>query len=200
MPPPRRGRSRSSSPPPKRSRDRKERSRSPVASRDRDGDRGGGGVAGDSGLDDEHACRTLYLGNLDPRIEARDLTDVFDRYGVVEDIDIKRAPDYAYAFVRFANLDMALTAKQKEAGAQLRGYRMTIGFGKPHESRRLFVGGLGKFTSFSSACCRPALSLAVSSGHGQLRYLHKARPGLPCLWLGLVSLALYVRQSKSSVP
>lgn len=157
MPPPRRGRSRSPSPPPlKRSKDRRDHSRSPVVAKDRDRDRsdrgGGGGGAGaggpivvDSGLDDEHACRTLYLGNLDPRIEARDLTEVFDRYGVVEDIDIKRSADYAYAFVRFANLEMALTAKQKEAGASLRGYRMTIGFGKPHESRRLFVGGLGKF-------------------------------------------------------
>ena len=60
--------------------------------------------------DDPLATRTLFAGNLEVNITDEEMRRIFGRYGTVEDIDIKRPPPgtgNAYAFVRFANLDMA---------------------------------------------------------------------------------------------
>ena len=60
--------------------------------------------------DDPLATRTLFTGNLEVSITDEEMRRIFGRYGTVEDIDIKRPPPgtgNAYAFVRYANLDMA---------------------------------------------------------------------------------------------
>jgi len=60
--------------------------------------------------EDPLATRTLFAGNLEVNIADDELRRIFLRYGMVEDIDIKRPPPgtgNAYAFVRFQNLDMA---------------------------------------------------------------------------------------------
>lgn len=43
-------------------------------------------------LDDPQATRTLFVGNLEVTIQDADLRRIFDKYGVIEDIDVKRPP------------------------------------------------------------------------------------------------------------
>ena len=109
-----------------------------------------GGVSHYFDNDERDATRTLFIGNLDNSIEREDLQKIFERYGYVEEIDIKRnqpilAPyqlsstsDYynnnrkTYAFVKFGNMDMAMTAKHHLNGKKI-GRSATeckIGYGK----------------------------------------------------------------------
>lgn len=64
--------------------------------------------------EDPLATRTLFAGNLEINISDEELKRIFGKYGIVEDIDIKRPPPgtgNAFAFVRYQNLDMAHRAK-----------------------------------------------------------------------------------------
>jgi RNA-binding protein 15 len=95
--------------------------------------------------DDESATRTLFVGNLDYDITADELQRVFERYGVVEDVDVKRAAagSGAYAFIRFFNLDMAFNAKVEMSGHTIGHHQCRIGYGKPTPSNCVWVGGIG---------------------------------------------------------
>ena len=95
--------------------------------------------------DDETATRTLFVGNLDYDVSADELQNVFGRYGHVEDVDVKRAPggNGAYAFIRFANLDMAFRAKLEMSGQTIGRHQCRIGYGKMIPSTCLWVGGIG---------------------------------------------------------
>jgi RNA-binding protein 15 len=64
--------------------------------------------------DDPLATRTLFAGNLEINISDDEVKRIFGKYGIVEDIDIKRPPPgtgNAFAFVKYQNLDMAHRAK-----------------------------------------------------------------------------------------
>lgn len=66
--------------------------------------------------EDPLATRTLFAGNLEINISDDELKRIFGKYGIVDDIDIKRPPPgtgNAFAFVRYQNLDMAHRAKVK---------------------------------------------------------------------------------------
>jgi len=95
--------------------------------------------------DDETATRTLFVGNLDHDVTADMLQSVFERYGYVEDVDVKRAAasSGAYAFIRFANLDMAFRAKVEMSGQTIGRHQCRIGYGKVIPSAVLWVGGIG---------------------------------------------------------
>jgi len=95
--------------------------------------------------DDESATRTLFVGNLDYDITADELQRVFERYGIVEDVDVKRAAagSGAYAFIRFFNLDMAFNAKVEMSGHTIGHHQCRIGYGKPAPSNCVWVGGIG---------------------------------------------------------
>ena len=95
--------------------------------------------------DDETATRTLFVGNLDYDVTADELQSIFDRYGYVEDVDVKRAAagSGAYAFIRFANLDMAFRAKVEMSGQTIGRHQCRIGYGKMIPSVCLWVGGIG---------------------------------------------------------
>lgn len=95
--------------------------------------------------DDDKATRTLFVGNLEVPITETDLRRIFTRYGVVEDIDIKRPPPgqgNAYAFIKFVNLDMAHRAKVEMSGQYIGKFQCKIGYGKATPSTRIWVGGL----------------------------------------------------------
>jgi len=69
--------------------------------------------------DDPLSTRTLFAGNLEVTIADDELRRIFGKYGVVDDIDIKRPPPgtgNAFAFVRYQNLDMAHRAKIELSG------------------------------------------------------------------------------------
>lgn len=95
--------------------------------------------------DDETATRTLFVGNLDYDVTADQLQSIFERYGYVEDVDVKRAAasSGAYAFIRFANLDMAFRAKVEMSGQTIGRHQCRIGYGKVIASPCLWVGGIG---------------------------------------------------------
>ncbi|KAJ8937318.1 hypothetical protein NQ314_011957 [Rhamnusium bicolor] len=100
--------------------------------------------------DDPLATRTLFAGNLEINITEEELRRIFGRYGVVEDIDIKRPPPgtgNAFAFVRFNTLDMAHRAKVELSGQYIGKFQCKIGYGKATPTTRIWVGGLGPWTS-----------------------------------------------------
>ncbi|XP_066142813.1 RNA-binding protein spenito [Euwallacea fornicatus] len=100
--------------------------------------------------DDPLATRTLFAGNLEINITEEELRRIFGRYGVVEDIDIKRPPPgtgNAFAFVRFSTLDMGHRAKVELSGQYIGKFQCKIGYGKATPTTRIWVGGLGVWTS-----------------------------------------------------
>ncbi|XP_074597025.1 RNA-binding protein spenito isoform X2 [Brevipalpus obovatus] len=102
--------------------------------------------------DDDKATRTLFVGNLEVTISEVDLRRLFERYGEVEDIDVKRPPPgqgNAYAFIKFLNLDMAHRAKVEMSGQYIGKFQCKIGYGKATPTTRIWVGGLGPWTSLS---------------------------------------------------
>ncbi|XP_064631958.1 RNA-binding protein spenito-like [Lineus longissimus] len=96
--------------------------------------------------DDDKATRTLFVGNLDVATEQAEIRQVFDKFGIIEDIDIKRparGQGNAYAFIKFLNLDMAHRAKVAVSGEFIGKFQCKIGYGKVTPTTALWVGGLG---------------------------------------------------------
>ena len=100
--------------------------------------------------DDPKATRTLFVGNLEGSISRQDVRGQFERFGVVEDVDIKRpirGQGSTYAFVKFIDLDVATKAKVAMQGCFFGRNRVKIGYGKSMPTTRLWIGGLGSWTS-----------------------------------------------------
>lgn len=100
--------------------------------------------------DDPLATRTLFAGNLEINISDDELKRIFGKYGIVEDIDIKRPPPgtgNAFAFVRYQTLDQAHRAKVELSGQYIGKFQCKIGYGKATPTTRIWVGGLGAWTS-----------------------------------------------------
>jgi len=138
-----------------------------------EGGRGGGagagpgpGAGGDAGKkdkfpnylnhippeDDPLATRTLFTGNLELNITEEEMRRIFGKYGNLVDIDIKRPPPgtgNAYAFIRYENLDMAHKAKLELSGQYIGKFQCKIGFGKVNATPKVWIGGLGMWTSVS---------------------------------------------------
>ena len=96
--------------------------------------------------EDPNATRTLFVGNLDLESDPEEIRRIFSRYGIVEDVDVKRpakGQGNAYAFVRFLNLDMSHEAKIRMSGKYIGRYQCKIGYGKAQPTNCLWIGGLG---------------------------------------------------------
>ncbi|XP_056293138.1 putative RNA-binding protein 15B [Pseudoliparis swirei] len=103
--------------------------------------------------DDQRATSNLFIGNLDGNVTEAELRRGFDKYGVIEDVVIKRparGQGGAYAFVKFQNLDMAHRAKVAMQGRPMGGNPVKIGYGKANPTTRLWVGGLGAGNSLAT--------------------------------------------------
>lgn len=102
--------------------------------------------------DDPLATRTLFTGNLELNITEEEMRRIFGRYGRLVDIDIKRPPPgtgNAYAFIRFENLDQAHRAKVELSGQYIGKFQCKIGYGKVNATPKVWIGGLGSWTSVS---------------------------------------------------
>lgn len=100
--------------------------------------------------DDPLATRTLFAGNLEINISDDELKRIFGKYGIVEDIDIKRPPPgtgNAFAFVRYQTLDMSHRAKVELSGQYIGKFQCKIGYGKATPTTKIWLGGLGAWTS-----------------------------------------------------
>lgn len=106
--------------------------------------------------DDEKATRTLFVGNLEHEVSEDCLKEVFEKFGVVEDVDIKRPNSQGpgnslpYAFVKFNNLDCAHRAKVEMSGQYIGKYQCKIGYGKVTPTKCLWVGGLGSWVTYQT--------------------------------------------------
>uniref|UniRef100_A0A4W4F8F8 RRM domain-containing protein n=1 Tax=Electrophorus electricus TaxID=8005 RepID=A0A4W4F8F8_ELEEL len=103
--------------------------------------------------DDQRATRNLFIGNLDHNVSEAELRQGFDKYGIIEEVVIKRparGQGGAYAFLKFQNLDMAHRAKVAMQGRLIGGNQVKIGYGKANPTTRLWVGGLGPNTSLAA--------------------------------------------------
>ncbi|XP_036389901.1 putative RNA-binding protein 15B [Megalops cyprinoides] len=103
--------------------------------------------------DDQRATRNLFIGNLDHNVSEAELRRGFDKYGIIEEVVIKRparGQGGAYAFLNFQNLDMAHRAKVAMSGRVFGGNPVKIGYGKPNPTTRLWVGGLGPGASLAA--------------------------------------------------
>lgn len=102
--------------------------------------------------EDPKATRTLFVGNLETSVSSQEIRRAFEKFGVVLDVDIKRparGQGNTYAFVKFADLDVAAKAKVDMQGEYIGRNRVKIGYGRSQQTTRLWVGGLGSWTSIS---------------------------------------------------
>ncbi|XP_008103281.2 putative RNA-binding protein 15B [Anolis carolinensis] len=103
--------------------------------------------------DDQRATRNLFIGNLDHSVSEAELRRAFEKYGIIEEVVIKRparGQGGAYAFLKFQNLDMAHRAKVAMSGRVVGRNPIKIGYGKANPTTRLWVGGLGPSTSLAA--------------------------------------------------
>jgi len=101
--------------------------------------------------DDPKATRTLFVGNVDLEYSASRLKALFDKYGKVSDVDLKKHKDgyCSYAFIKFTDIQDAARAKEELNGYQMGKNVLKIGYGKGVMSHRIWVGGLGSWTKAS---------------------------------------------------
>lgn len=100
--------------------------------------------------DDPKASRTLFVGNLEMSVTAQELRRIFDAFGHVEDVEVKRPAHpqgSTYAFVKFLDIDVSARAKSCVDGQYIGRNICKIGYGRSMLSTRLWVGGLGSWTS-----------------------------------------------------
>ncbi|XP_065670109.1 RNA-binding protein spenito [Hydra vulgaris] len=95
------------------------------------------------------ATRTLFVGNLDQGITKDELMRIFEHWGAIDDIDVKRPPNGipAYAFIKYLELEAAASAKNQMFGKEINGRLIKVGYGKTQPSTRLWIGGLGHWCS-----------------------------------------------------
>uniref|UniRef100_A0A8B9PSQ0 RRM domain-containing protein n=1 Tax=Apteryx owenii TaxID=8824 RepID=A0A8B9PSQ0_APTOW len=101
----------------------------------------------------KRATRNLFIGNLDHNVSEVELRRAFEKYGIIEEVVIKRparGQGGAYAFLKFQNLDMAHRAKVAMSGRVVGRNPIKIGYGKANPTTRLWVGGLGPSTSLAA--------------------------------------------------
>ena len=101
--------------------------------------------------DDPFATRTLFVGNLELDVSSYDLRHIFEEYGEIQDIDVKRSSrgQGAYCFIKFANLNQAYKAKVSLNGKMILKSLVRIGYGKVMLSPKIWVGGLGDWTTMA---------------------------------------------------
>ncbi|XP_017271345.1 msx2-interacting protein isoform X2 [Kryptolebias marmoratus] len=99
----------------------------------------------DGRIDEFHpkATRTLFIGNLEKTTSYQQLLDIFQRFGEIVDIDIKKVSGIPlYAFVQYADITSVCKAIKKMDGEYLGNNRLKLGFGKSMPSTCVWLDGL----------------------------------------------------------
>jgi len=105
-------------------------------------------------VNNEVPTRTLFVGNLSGYTTEREIREAFERYGRVEDVEIKQADggNASYAFVLFCSIRDAQAARRALDGDTIgreSNRKCKIGFGKAQPSKKLWVGDLGPWATAS---------------------------------------------------
>ncbi|XP_062316006.1 msx2-interacting protein [Osmerus eperlanus] len=104
----------------------------------------------DERIDEFHpkATRTLFIGNLEKTTSYHDLLNIFQRFGEIVDIDIKKvngAPQYA--FLQYCDIASVCKAIKKMDGEYLGNNRLKLGFGKSMPTTCVWLDGLASNTT-----------------------------------------------------
>ncbi|KAI5612265.1 msx2-interacting protein isoform X2 [Silurus asotus] len=99
----------------------------------------------DERIDEFHpkATRTLFIGNLEKTTSYHDLLNIFQRFGDIVDIDIKKvngAPQYA--FLQYCDIASVCKAIKKMDGEYLGSNRLKLGFGKSMPTTCVWLDGM----------------------------------------------------------
>ncbi|XP_068170397.1 msx2-interacting protein isoform X2 [Antennarius striatus] len=99
----------------------------------------------DGRIDEFHpkATRTLFIGNLEKTTSYQHLLDIFQRFGEIVDIDIKKVNGVPqYAFVQYSDIASVCKAIKKMDGEYLGSNRLKLGFGKSMPTTCVWLDGL----------------------------------------------------------
>ncbi|XP_036804061.1 msx2-interacting protein isoform X3 [Oncorhynchus mykiss] len=99
----------------------------------------------DGRIDEFHpkATRTLFIGNLEKTTSYQQLLDIFQRFGEIVDIDIKKVNGVPqYAFVQYSDIVSVCKAIKKMDGEYLGSNRLKLGFGKSMPTTCVWLDGL----------------------------------------------------------
>ncbi|CAN9511750.1 unnamed protein product [Ophioblennius macclurei] len=99
----------------------------------------------DGRIDEFHpkATRTLFIGNLEKTTSYQQLLDIFQRFGEIVDIDIKKINGIPqYAFVQYSDIASVCKAIKKMDGEYLGSNRLKLGFGKSMPTTCVWLDGL----------------------------------------------------------
>jgi len=101
----------------------------------------------------------LFIGSLDPKVQVIDLQRLFNNFGFVLFAEIKNQnTGNCFAFIHFLTMDMAVLAKQEMQGRGIGHTVPRLGFGNVVETKCLWVGGLGPWTTDSEHMLRMEFS------------------------------------------
>uniref|UniRef100_A0A672JWH7 Msx2-interacting protein n=1 Tax=Sinocyclocheilus grahami TaxID=75366 RepID=A0A672JWH7_SINGR len=99
----------------------------------------------DERIDEFHpkATRTLFIGNLEKTTTYHDLLSIFQRFGEIVDIDIKKVNGSPqYAFLQYCDIASVCKAIKKMDGEYLGNNRLKLGFGKSMPTTCVWLDGL----------------------------------------------------------
>ncbi|KAM5132159.1 msx2-interacting protein [Mantella aurantiaca] len=99
----------------------------------------------DERIDEFHpkATRTLFIGNLEKTTTHLDLHNVFQRFGDIVDIDVKKLNGVPqYAFLQYSDITSVCKAIKKMDGEYLGNNRLKLGFGKSMPTNCVWIDGL----------------------------------------------------------
>lgn len=99
----------------------------------------------DERIDEFHpkATRTLFIGNLEKTSTYHDLLNIFQRFGEIVDIDIKKVNGSPqYAFLQYCDIASVCKAIKKMDGEYLGNNRLKLGFGKSMPTTCVWLDGL----------------------------------------------------------
>ncbi|XP_007491727.2 msx2-interacting protein isoform X3 [Monodelphis domestica] len=99
----------------------------------------------DERIDEFHpkATRTLFIGNLEKTTTYHDLRNIFQRFGEIVDIDIKKVNGVPqYAFLQYCDITSVCKAIKKMDGEYLGNNRLKLGFGKSMPTNCVWLDGL----------------------------------------------------------
>lgn len=88
------------------------------------------------------STRTLFIGNLEKNITVADLRKVFEQFGEILEIDIKKQGSSPYAFCQYADIVSVVKAVRKMDGEHFGSTRIKLGFGKSMPTTCVWLDGI----------------------------------------------------------
>ncbi|XP_051027962.1 msx2-interacting protein isoform X2 [Acomys russatus] len=134
----------------------------------------------DERIDEFHpkATRTLFIGNLEKTTTYHDLRNIFQRFGEIVDIDIKKVNGVPqYAFLQYCDIASVCKAIKKMDGEYLGNNRLKLGFGKSMPTNCVWLDGLSANVSdqyLTRHFCRygPVVKVDFANRESQLAFYH----------------------------